>query len=137
MATKRQLEGLTKKIEKWLSTRRKTDGQGGWAEIESKDIWDLHAIINRLIELKCEPDADGDFPINFCLTNRRHSHHIGANIPYHSSTQSNRNLSKEDALVRDVERLRILGDLCASALEQFNTDLRMSNFSEEHLRGTD
>ncbi len=120
MATKRQIDVLSCKICKWLYPRRKTDGQGGWAEIEPKDINGLYRITHELIKLKSSPDADGVFPIEVHITNRRLGYHVGADIPYPSSDET--------------KRLLILGGLCASAIEQFHTALRIM---EEHRRETD
>lgn len=62
---------LHKKIDAFLSKRRRSRGGGGWAEVEDKDIEDLREIAETLISLKCETDADGDYPIEIEITNRR------------------------------------------------------------------
>lgn len=60
---------LQAKIETFLSTRRESDG--GWAKITSDDVRLLDEIVYNLIEAKCEPDSDGDFPIRFYLVNNQ------------------------------------------------------------------
>ena len=60
---------LQNRIESFLSEKRKSSG--GWAEITDGDVAALSVIIDQLIKLKCEPDPDGDYPINFALVNRR------------------------------------------------------------------
>lgn len=62
---------LHDKIDAFLSKRRRSSRGGGWAEVEDKDIEDLREIAETLISLKCETDADGDYPIEIEITNRR------------------------------------------------------------------
>lgn len=62
---------LRDKIDAFLSKRRRSSRGGGWAEVEDKDIEDLREIAKTLISLKCETDADGDYPIEIEITNRR------------------------------------------------------------------
>jgi hypothetical protein len=62
--------GLKNQIENFLEHERKST-KGGWAAVTKEDLQDLGHIINELIAEKCEPDADGDYPINFVLVNRR------------------------------------------------------------------
>lgn len=56
-------KSLQDRIEAFLSTRRESDG--GWAKITPDDVHLLSEIVHRLIEAKCEPDADGDYPLRF------------------------------------------------------------------------
>lgn len=58
-------EHLQDKIEVFLSTRRESNG--GWAKVTSDDTRLLCEIIHSLIEAKCEPDADGSYPLRFYL----------------------------------------------------------------------
>ena len=64
--TREQLHEL---IDTYLDERR--DSNGGWAKITHKDMADLHAIIQSIIDLKCEPDPDGDRPIEYALVDRQ------------------------------------------------------------------
>jgi hypothetical protein len=63
-------EALEKTINEFLADRRKSES-GGWAQIEPKDVDGLYKIIGLLIEEKCEPDSDGDYPFDYSITNRR------------------------------------------------------------------
>lgn len=62
---------LSKMIEKFLAEKRESSAGGGYAEITDQDTEDLYAIVHALIEKKCEADADGDYPIQVNLVNRR------------------------------------------------------------------
>ena len=61
---------LQSKIERFLAVRRKSSG-GGWAEVNDGDMLALKNIIEELIKAKFQADADGDYPIQFALVNRR------------------------------------------------------------------
>ena len=61
------LDGL---IDRFLEDHRDSH-RGGWAQITPEDVANLRELIQWLIELKCEPDADGDYPIEVHLVNRR------------------------------------------------------------------
>ena len=50
--------------------KKKGKSDGGWAEVSDDDIDDLHEIMEELLVLKYEEDADGDLPIEFVITNR-------------------------------------------------------------------
>jgi len=67
-------KSLQKTIDKFLKERRKSDE--GWAVVEDEDIEQLYSIISKLIQLKCEPDLDGDYPIECDLINRRKQHYV-------------------------------------------------------------
>ena len=60
---------LERKIEVWLTNHRKS--HGGFAQILDQDVTDLYIIIHKLIELKCNADPYGDYPIDVKLINRR------------------------------------------------------------------
>ena len=62
---------LQTKIDQFLSETWYSDG--GWAQVTDQDISDLREIIQLLIENKCQPDTDGDYPIEYALINRRKS----------------------------------------------------------------
>ena len=61
--------GLKNQIDNFLKNRRPSV-KGGWAQLTKEDMQDLKYLIDELIAEKCEPDADGDYPINFLLVNR-------------------------------------------------------------------
>ena len=61
-------EGLFSLVTEWLDGYR--DSDGGYANITTEDIIELHSIARRLIELKCQSDCDGDYPLEIRLTNR-------------------------------------------------------------------
>jgi len=62
-------QGLTKMLDAYLKEQRRAEG-GDYAQPVGKDIDLLCSIVNSLIELKFEPDSDGDYPINFTIVNR-------------------------------------------------------------------
>ena len=66
----KSISKLNKMISQFLSETRKSVA-GGWADISDEDMIRLDEIIYKLIELKCQKDADGDYPINYSLVNRR------------------------------------------------------------------
>lgn len=63
------IEQLLVDIKSWVSGRREST-RGGWAAVTPDDVEELSNILNRLIRAKCEPDADGDVPIQFTLVDR-------------------------------------------------------------------
>jgi hypothetical protein len=62
------MEELNKLIETFLYEKRFSDGS--WAEVKPEDISVLHKIIQSLLELKFQRDADGDLPIEWALVDR-------------------------------------------------------------------
>ena len=54
-------------IDKFLLEKRKSEGNR-YAEVTTYDMEYLYRIVAMLIELKFEPDADGDYPVNFKMT---------------------------------------------------------------------
>lgn len=60
---------LNKDIELFLSERRESE-QGGFSLVTDKDRDIFGDIINKLIMLKWESDADNDFPIEFKMIDR-------------------------------------------------------------------
>lgn len=61
---------LESKIDAFLKERRCSRG-GGWAEVTSEDIENLDEIIELLVDLKSDRDADNDQTIQWSLVNRR------------------------------------------------------------------
>jgi len=64
MITPAKLQNL---IHEFLYDKRKSNGDG-YAEITLGDVQYLYEIISMLVELKFEPDADGDYPIDYEIT---------------------------------------------------------------------
>ncbi|MHC4188403.1 MAG: hypothetical protein ACYSUB_01800 [Planctomycetota bacterium] len=95
-------------INRFLDDRRKSDGSG-WACITSEDMDTLREIIHELIELKCEPDADGDYPIEFKLINRRtHERMCYRPLPYRR--QQNDTVSHAELMRILTANLRLAAD---------------------------
>lgn len=63
---------LQKVVSDFLAKGVKVD-DSGWAPVSSEDRHALGAIIEMLIELKWQKDADGDLPMEFTLTDRTRS----------------------------------------------------------------
>ena len=59
---------LSSLIRCYLNERR--ESHGGYAEIEPQDITNLGYIVQKIVELKCEKDPDGDLPIEFVIVDR-------------------------------------------------------------------
>jgi len=60
---------ILKMVEKFLADRRYSV-DGGWTEVEPKDIEQLHELIRALLGAKFELDADRDLPVEFILIDR-------------------------------------------------------------------
>lgn len=60
---------LIQSISAFLAERRESE-YGGWAAITLEDMEQLDEIVHQLVEAKCEPDADGDRPVQIILVNR-------------------------------------------------------------------
>lgn len=77
---------LGKLLDQFLAERRESTDGGGWAQITDDDLRALHDVLECLVEMKCEGDADGDRPIEWDLTNRRTHHRMRYRpIPYFHS----------------------------------------------------
>jgi len=59
---------IHQQLDAFLLDRRKSDG--GYAKITQKDITDLGELLRKIIEEKCEPDPEGNRPIEFKLIDR-------------------------------------------------------------------
>lgn len=74
---------LGKLLDKFLAERRESTDGDGWAQITDEDLGALHDVLECLVEMKCEGDADGDRPIEWDLTNRRTHHRMHYRpVPY-------------------------------------------------------
>lgn len=56
-------------VKEFLAKHRESNG--GYAEITERDMVALHRLLVRLIEAKCDPDPDRDYPVEFTLVDRR------------------------------------------------------------------
>lgn len=73
---------LLSKIDSFLEEHRPSR-RGGWAEISREDVEKLDEIIEMLVDLKADRDADGDRTVQWTLTNRREEERMPfANVPY-------------------------------------------------------
>lgn len=66
--TRKQLDA---EIDEFLKARRQSSRGGGFAEIEREDVVQLESIINKLVRLKSEVDADGAVTIECGLVDRQ------------------------------------------------------------------
>jgi hypothetical protein len=61
---------LFQNINDFLAERKESSPGGGWAPVTQKEIEAMYDIINALIELKYEYDADHDLPVTVRLLDR-------------------------------------------------------------------
>jgi len=61
---------LFQNINNFLAERKESSPGGGWAPVTQKEIEAMYDIINALIELKYEYDADHDLPMTVRLLDR-------------------------------------------------------------------
>ena len=110
---------LTNLIGHFLQDRRESDG--GFAKITRGDINLLGAIVEILIERKCERDPDGDLPIEFEIVNRRTHEpmHYGP-VPYRDGTDG-------ESPVPFMEMVRILQRNLNIAISRLDNELDVEN----------
>ena len=104
-------------IEKFLSEKRKSDS--GYAPVTVDDVNNLYKIIDMLVEAKFEPDADGDYPVDYeitDLTRYERSHFV--QIPHwlyrkHSDENNDEEVLNKYAINLSIatERLKIFSDI--------------------------
>lgn len=71
-------------MDRFLLQHRQSSSAGGWAEVEDEDFQLLDKLIEKLVQSKCDKDADGDYPIEWKLTNRRkYIRNQFARVPYY------------------------------------------------------
>ena len=111
------MKKITNKIEKFLKERRVSKG-GGWAAITENDINSLNNIIHDLIEAKCEPDADGDYPLQVILVNRRKYEPLRFEpLPYVHMLKDKK--EQEAWFVKAMDNMRIASDVITSYLRSY------------------
>ncbi|MDF2435304.1 MAG: hypothetical protein JWP44_4935 [Mucilaginibacter sp.] len=70
-------------LDKFLKPYRESDSGGGWAPFTAEDETNFWEFMWALIGAKFEPDSDGDYPLNFKLTNRTYQEPMSfVNLPY-------------------------------------------------------
>lgn len=62
-------EKLLERISKFLEERKESDCDG-WAPVAFEEMKDLCGIVEDMIRMKWEADADGDVPVEFDLVDR-------------------------------------------------------------------
>jgi len=118
------LNGL---IDRFLEDHRESLG-GGWAEITPEDINDLYEIIRELIDLKCDKDADGDFPIQVKIVNRRTHEHLHYDaVPYREQRTEDNEVERE---VPFMDMLRVLMMNLNMASNRLDTEVRVQQHRE-------
>ena len=110
---------LREMIDMFLEERRESLG-GGWAEITEHDVGMLYRIVWELLSLKCDKDADGDYPIQVKLVNRRifEADHFSS-VPY----------DREESFLR---RLEIMMRNLNCAHTRLDTAVRCQRLDEEY-----
>lgn len=63
------VNNLLRAVHVYVSERRRSEG--GWAAIADDDVRGLSEIVHAIIDLKCEPDPDGDRPLEVVVVDRR------------------------------------------------------------------
>ena len=122
---------LTDKINAFLSERRESP-DGGWARITTQDCLDLSEIIHLLVILKCEPDPDGDRPINWNIVNRRmFEPQFWNDVPYSHLPRYAEEYTEEDRKNHAAWRLEELLYNLSRATKQVEDHFKM-----EALTGT-
>lgn len=97
-------------IDRFLEDHR--ESRGGWAKVTPTDVGLLAEIVQWLIELKCDPDPDGDYPIEFRIINRR----IYEGLRFHAVPYEHK--------AEQRERLRILAANLNMAANRLDTEIR-------------
>src|SRR5688572_17674096 len=99
MHKKDKKDRIVKLIEGFLKDHRQSDG-GGFAEVTEDDMLRLQIIIDRLIEAKFDPDADGDHPVEYTLVDRNKYERLPfIPVPYDHKP---RTLEQEEAMFETV-----------------------------------
>jgi len=97
--TKQKLHAL---IDKFLKERKKSTG--GYAPVSQEEIDTLCNIVQSLIELKYQPDPDGDVPVEFTIVDRTQYERLGYGpIPYIDKA----NTEKEQLLAVELAHMNM------------------------------
>lgn len=117
---------LDKLISDFLLERR--ESVGGYAKIKDEDVNALYDIVHLLIELKCEPDADGDFPIEVSLINRLKGWMpYYSPIPYDGWQISNREeMTKEKATKIREEIMEVVVANLKTSVDRLDVQLKIN-----------
>ncbi len=115
-----RLDVLDVLVDRFLDDYRQSDG--GWAQISPKDMELLGDIIYELIDLKCDRDADGDWPIEFRLVNRRTHERLHYHaVPYRE---------QKDRVIPFAEFMQILSGNLHQAAGRLDTEVECE-YAEE------
>ncbi len=110
---------LEEMIDMFLKEHRESLS-GGWAEVTFRDLGLLQRIIRELLSLKCDKDADGDYPIQVRVINRRiFEPDYSSPVPYEG---------KETFM----KRLEIMTRNANNAMSRLDTAVRCQRLDEEH-----
>lgn len=120
------MSALDNLIDRFLEDHRESH-RGGWAKITPEDVTLLWEIVHELVELKCDADADGDYPVEVHLVNRRtHERMHYSPIPY-------REQHKDDGSVEIIpfqDMLRVLTGHVSMAASRLDTEVQCARYYE-------
>jgi hypothetical protein len=107
-------------IDRFLEDHRECTAGGGYAQITSEDIGLLYDIVRKLVDLKCDKDADGDLPVECKLINRR------THEPFHYMAVPHRSHFPNDELevIPFTDMLQILLLNLSLASDRVNNEIR-------------
>ena len=109
-------------IDRFLEDHRECEAGGGYAQITQEDINRLHEIVWKLIELKCDRDADGDLPVQFKIVNRRtHEGLAYMAVPHREGRDEDDN---EIEMVPFTDMLQILLSNLSIASDRVTNEIR-------------
>lgn len=112
---------LLKKIENYIDYRRNSNG--GYAKIHDSDIVELNDIIYKIIELKCQADANGDYPIECILVDRRKERQLHpVKISYNSYIMKNNPLMHGGKIELLVNKIQVLTN-------ELKTEIKLNNIN--------
>lgn len=112
-------EELQKAIDLFLANRRESDS-GGYAPVLNRDIELLHHIIEKLVELKFQPDCDNDYPIEWDVIDRNthHRSHFFP-IPYYHQVRDLKGVEKAELQLEYHTAVMTNFNMAQSWLDQY------------------
>lgn len=118
---------LDNMIVEFLEDHRESH-RGGWARITPRDVTLLRDIIDQLVKLKCEKDADGDYPIEVRVVNRRtHERMHYSPVPYREQQKDNGTVK----LIPFQDMLRVLSGHVQLAASRLDTEIQLARFYDD------
>lgn len=125
-----------KRLDQFLAEKRSSKG-GGWAQVTPEDLKMLGEVLKHLIAEKCERDADGDFPIEYHLVNRRTTKSLNYRpLPY-QLFQERRVCSPQEKLERAKEVFEVAMYNLRIAQGELNTAYDMLCLEEREAKSED